>query len=250
MCRHVVGPGKLCRTVGSKELGWAGKVDCLSSNPRTTLGLRFPCTRACFCPAGALGSVIFLPVWTDVISFSIFPLDSEPPMSAGPPLQRSCPPHCLPSCSRFPPTACHCWPLQPPLTSGSGVSAQCPTVRITQGLRTPHAAGSSATDFPTASPPLTPLSPLQGLHFLVNLYHHSVHILGSLISACLCCAKLQPRLNSVLHLFHVNCLRDWRKHTSMLTGPANSRGCPESLNIYSYCIICPPYAASKTPPAS
>ena len=138
----------------------------------------------------------------------------------------------------------------PPLTSGSGVSAQCPAVRITQGLRTPHAAGSSATDFPTASPPLTPLSPLQGLHFLVNLYHHSVHILGSLISACLCCAKLQPRLNSVLHLFHVNCLRDWRKHTSMLTGPANSRGCPESLNIYSYCIICPPYAASKTPPAS
>lgn len=130
----------------------------------------------------------------------------------------------------------------------------CPVpaaVRITQGPRIPRAAGSSATDFATASPPLTPFPPLQGLHFLVILYRLPMHALGSLISACLYCTKSQPRLNSVLHLFHVNCLCDWRKPTSTLTGPANSRGLPRKpqylLILYHLPLL---YAASKTPPAS
>lgn len=198
--------------------------------------------------------MIFLPVWTDVIPFSTFPLDSEPPVSAGPPLQRSRPPHCLPSLSRSQFSLLQLVIADHYNHPNLRLRRLCPVpsaVRIIQGPRTPHAAGSSATDFATASPPLTPFPPLQGLHFLVNLYHLSMHALGSLISACLYCTKLQPRLNSVLHLFHVNCLCDWRKPTSTLTGPANSRGLPRKpqyfLILYHLPLL---YAASKTPPAS
>lgn len=124
------------------------------------------------------------PVWTDVISFSVFPSGSRTSRVCMDLFSTSCPPRCLtsPSLLGSPPGARHYGSLQSLLTSSSSISGYClqPTVGVTRVPRMPHATASSSVTL-TAT-----LSPLLGLDFLVILLFLRAYSQLSPVSPCLC----------------------------------------------------------------